>query len=250
MFIKTGWFENDIGRLEFEKTGPLYMSKIDASGVGADSDEHDLIGMPGSVVNELRLRSRVIPAEFQFADIGTVIDRDRIAAVFDPLLWGVLTIFTENDEYKIDCRPQESPVFVRDKDVDVLWNFSVNFYAPFPYWRRSAQRVFIGDSNGTFTIISKTARRTPVEITYQAGAAGMLNINGAQMNINNTHNKAITINTKNLTVTDSDGNSVYDVINIATYAIENMVMNYGKNTVIVSEGSPVIRWYELTRAFF
>jgi hypothetical protein len=250
MFIKTGMFENELGRLQFEKTGPLYMSKIDASGVDVDSDDQDLVGLPGSVAGELRLRARVIPAEFQFADIRTVIDRDRIAAVFDPLLWGTLTVFTENDEYKIDCRPQESPVYVRDKDVDYLWTFSINFYAPFPYWKRAKQRVFTPSESGTFTIMSKTAKRTPVEITYQPGASGMLALNGASMTINNTHSKAITINTKDLTVIDSDGNSVYDVINIATYAIEDIVMNYGENTLVVAGGDPVIRWYELARSFF
>lgn len=251
MFIKTGMFENEIGRLQFDKTGPLYMSKIDASGVSVDADDQDLVGLPGSAAGELRLRSRVIPAEFQFADVGSVIDRDFIAAVLEPLLWGTLTIFTEKDEYKIDCRPQESPVFVREKDIGFLWNFSVNFYAPFPYWKRAKQRVFTpSGNNSTFTIMSKTAKRTPVEITYQSGASGLLVLNGASMTIHNTHSKAITINTKDLTVIDSDGNNVYDVINIATYDIEDIVMNYGENTLVVSGGNPVIRWYELVRSFF
>lgn len=249
MFIKTGMYENEIGRLEFTRAGPLYMSKIDASGSAVDQDESSLVGVPGSVVTDLRSRSRVIPAEFTFADIDTAVQRDRIAAVFEPLLWGVLTIYTENDEYTMDCRPQEAPVFVRDKDIDYLWSFDIDFYAPYPYWRRGQERSFDGGI-GTSVIRSKTINRTPVKITYQAGDSGMLKINGAQMTISNTHSKAITINTEDLTVIDSDGNSVYDIIDIATYPIEDMVMNYGDNEILISGSVPVIRWHELARSFF
>lgn len=247
MHIKTGYYENAVGRVEFKKTGPVYMSKIDASGAGVEAQSEELIGAPGAVTMGLRARSRVIPASFQFADIGYPMDRDFLAAVFSPLMSGTLVLHGELDDYAIDCRPQEAPSFVRNSDIDYLWGFDVNFIADYPFFRRGGQRV----ATTSGTVFCKTVNGTPITIEYGAGKGGLFSLNGKSFTVKTNHSKAIVIDTKNMTIVDSDGNPAPEQIeNFWQAPLESWGMNWGENQIIISGGDPVVRWYELALSVF
>ena len=247
MHIKTGYYENAVGRVEFKKTGPVYMSKIDASGAGVEAQSEELIGAPGAVTMGLRARSRVIPASFQFADIGYPMDRDFLAAVFSPLMSGTLVLHGELDDYAIDCRPQEAPSFVRNSGVDYLWDFDVSFIADYPFFRRGAQRV----ATASGTVFCKTVNGTPITIEYGAGKGGLFSLNGKQFTVTSGHERPIIIDTKNMTITDDRGQPANDAIeNFWTAPLESWGMNYGNNYLLLAGGSPVVRWYELVLSVF
>lgn len=256
MWIKTAVYENDIGRLEFKKTGSLYMSSIDMTGNAVGADTEELLGAAGSVTAGLKYQAKTIPASFQFADLEKGgAERDRIAAIFSPMLYGVLTVFTEDDVYRIDCRPAEKPVFVRSDKVDYIWSWKVDFYADFPYWRKGyAQRKFTPSSTQS-TVMSKTVNGTPVYIEFDSGCGGYFGINGNNFVVSTEHTEKIIINTQELIATDENGNIKNNVIqNYASAPLVGAVMNYGKNTVFFSpSGSsdpPLVRWWELSEGVF
>lgn len=251
MFIKTAAYENDIGRIVCKKCGPLYMTSIDMTGNTVSDDSEELLGAAGSVSTGLRYRTKNIPATFQFADIGSGYDRDFISAVLSPMLYGVLTVNTENDVYRISCRPEEKPVFKRSDKVDYLFDFAVDFRANFPYWRKGLFERTLSPGNGLHTIKSKTVNNTPICIEYSANQGGMFSLNGKSFNVSTDHTQKIIIDTNTLTVTNADGtlnNNV--IIGYATIPMDKVVMNYGNNTLIVSEGNPLIRWWELSEGTF
>ena len=250
-YIRTGWYENDIGRIEFKATGPLYLSTIDTTGVSVDDDSEELAGSAGAAAGSLRTRSRVIPATFTLEDLGRI-DKDHLLAVLSPLMYGTLTIRGEKDEYKIDCRPEEMATFSRNQNVPYLWSFSVDFHADYPFWRRGLERSITAHAGeSTVYFQSKTIPGTPCIVEVPEGVNGRVVVNNRGFTVIGQHPDLI-INSRTATVKDRQGNSQNSaILSFATEPINKLFVNYGRNSILFSlsgasggDEEITVRWYE------
>ena len=101
------------------------------------------------------------------------------------------------------------------------------------------------------TVFCKTVNGTPITIEYGAGKGGLFSLNGKSFIVKTNHSKAITIDTRNMTIVDSDGNPAPEQIeNFWQAPLDGWGMNYGNNYLLLAGGSPVVRWYELALSVF
>lgn len=253
--IKTLKYTNTAGISIEANTGKrLYCSNMDLSGVNGIFATENYAFSHGQVTVSRNIGARTIPCQFIFNDrCNDEAFRNKLCAVFSPLLTGTLTIETgsrlHGSTYEIDVYPAAVPVFRRDT-VNYLWKFEVDFIADYPFFRKKKQQIIT--LTDAYTIIkSDSPIDVPLEITFPESAVFTNYATGAGFTLHqHPDNKAVTVNTKDFSVIDEDGNDVNHLIGMSD-DISRVGLVYGDNNIFCACGSPVVmKWYDLVLGVF
>lgn len=151
-YIKKVKYKNELGQELVFDNHLLFCEQIDTTGTQGVFNTESLAFSDGQMTTSAFLGAKTIPCSFAFKDVGDdILMRDKISAVFNPTISGVLTVYSEWDKYEIDVRPSAVPSFQRDKDVPYVWRWDVDFIADFPYWRRGKKRSRIIEGKDIFS---------------------------------------------------------------------------------------------------
>ena len=168
---KTARWTNALGvSVYFDNAGKYYIESIDMTGNSADFTSSPIACADGQTTTDVKLAPKVIPCSFALFDTNnsdTVLT--WLSGVFFPKVSGKLTVYTDNDTYRISCRPQTVPTFTREA-VGCVWRFNVDFVADYPYWRKGSEHSVTLDSNAV-TVTSECPFDIPPKIIFPANNA-------------------------------------------------------------------------------
>lgn len=145
---KTAKWENELGMsVLFDNADKFFLESIDMIGNSAKFTSSPLAGADGQATTDVQLEAKVIPCGFAlFEPDGNDSVLTWLNGVFNPKVKGTLTVYTENNTYVIECRPQTVPTF-RLEEIGCVWRWNVEFLADFPYWKVGTQKSVLLDSN-------------------------------------------------------------------------------------------------------
>ena len=193
--------------------------------------------------------------------------RRFLTGAFNPKVKGTLTVYTAQNRYQIECRPQAVPTFKRES-VGCVWSFDVDFIADFPYWKAGGEKSITLDANAV-TITSVCPFDIPPRIYFPANgsdltfqvqyrlrnsdpwstAVNAFVVQGAHGNT--ARDFPLWINVQTLKITDSNGNNVSHWVD-ASAQTDRAMIRYGENQ-FVCHGTfsgterPVLYYHELSQ---
>ena len=193
--------------------------------------------------------------------------RRFLTGAFNPKVKGTLTVYTAQNRYQIECRPQAVPTFKRES-VGCVWSFDVDFIADFPYWKAGGERSITLDANAV-TITSVCPFDIPPRIYFPANSSDLtfqvqyrlrnsdpwstavnaFVVQGAHGNT--ARDFPLWINVQTLKITDSNGNNVSHWVD-ASAQTDRAMIRYGENQ-FVRHGTffgterPVLYYHELSQ---
>lgn len=261
IYIKKVKYENEFGTLYCDNY-ELYCEEIDTLGVQGISFSEQPIGANGQYTLQTRLAPKTVPATFALVERGlhSVILRDEVARILNPLIWGTLTVWGEHNTYTLHCRPTEAPSPKRT-NVPNKWRWTTYFQSDASFWHRGGiqtaplDRGYIGGI--TYQFKAYTDYPTPPIITLghtvNPTSQYVMAINGHTLAVRE-HARDVTIDCSNMTLTDSDGNSVNYLIGDQS-DLTGYDLIRGSNTFAVvagmpSDGSITLQWYDLSLGVF
>lgn len=235
-------YKNEQGlSMVFGDTAPCYAEKIDATSLSGVFSSDTLARSAGQITTYKTFGARTVVCDF--AVVGT--DKlDMIIQLFNPSLSGVLTIISESGTYEIECYPTAVPTIQKDSNAYALYRFSVDFVCDYPYFREVGQ-IVKPLTQGENIIRTRTSAPTPPQIYIPDCSNGAtVSTNIATITIV-PNNYAIIVDTRLFTAVNAVGADVTSLIDLSSN-IEEFRLNYGKNTVILSETSTAeLRYYNL-----
>ena len=169
---KTAVWTNDLGMTVRFDNRFIFLESIDMTGNGASFTTYGLAGADGQQTVDVSMSTKVIPCTLAFYDRdddGYM--RRFLTGAFNPKVKGTLTVYTAQNRYQIECRPQAVPTFKRES-VGCVWSFDVDFIADFPYWKAGGERSITLDAN-TVTITSVCPFAIPPRIYFPANGSDL-----------------------------------------------------------------------------
>lgn len=227
--MKKVLYQNALGQKIFFDNKTLFCESIDMLGNSAVHASETLALSDGQVTLSHQLAPKTIPCSFAFKNRNPY-DKQILESIFNPLISGTLTVYTDSNVYQIDCYPQNVPTFKRDA-VPYVYRFDVDFVADFPYWRVGQQK-FIPITSSTTSYFSNCTLDLPVVVVLPPSNTY------CQFAINNkifslkAHETALTVNTLNFTIKDTQGNNCLNFL-AGDYPVDKVVLRYGDNLVYV-----------------
>ena len=248
--MKKVFYQNALGQKIFFDNKTLFCESIDMLGNSAVHASETLALSDGQVTLSHQLAPKTIPCSFAFKNRNPY-DKQILESIFNPLISGTLTVYTDSNVYQIDCYPQNVPTFKRDA-VPYVYRFDVDFVADFPYWR-VGQKHSMTFNWGNTIYTSQCPFNLPIEIQFppfEAGIVFIVNNVGFQLS---PRDKIVTVNTQNFSVRDNNGNNCmnYVVTNGNGYVFDKVFLRYGRNSIYVSSTvSPIddiqVSFYDLS----
>lgn len=253
MNVKKVIYRNSLGQEVVFDNKFLFCESIDMTGNSGIHTTETLAFADGQVTTAHQLGAKTIPCSFALKDADRDIWlRDRLAAVFNPLVSGVLTVYDRENKYEIDVYPQNVPVFTKDKKVDFVYRWNVDFVADYPYWRVGGIHTQPLMHNREQSIYNPCFMELPLEITL-VGRSTLVVIGKDQASFSiepHPDNKSVMINTRNYKVIDSDGNNVNHLIS-ADKELDKVTLIPGENKILfLSDNDGTMSYYHLSTGVF
>ncbi len=265
---KTAVWTNDLGTTVRFDNRFIFLESIDMTGNGASFTTYGLAGADGQQTVDVSMSTKVIPCTLAFYDRdddGYM--RRFLTGAFNPKVKGTLTVYTAQNRYQIECRPQALPTFKREA-VGCVWRFDVDFVADFPYWKAGAERSVTLDENAV-TVTSFCPFDIPPRIYFPANSSDLtfqvqyrlrhsdrwstaVNAFKVKGSLGGTERDfPLWINVQTLKITDSNGNNVSHWVD-ASAQTDRAMIRYGENQ-FVCHGTfsgterPVLYYHELSQ---
>lgn len=227
--MKKVLYQNAIGQKIFFDNKTLFCESIDMLGNSAVHASETLALSDGQVTLSHQLAPKTIPCSFAFKNRNPY-DKQILESIFNPLISGTLTVYTDSNVYQIDCYPQNVPTFKRDA-VPYVYRFDVDFVADFPYWR-VGQKKTLNFNIGTFFYTSLCPFNLPLEIRFPKSTERTLFVTSAGFQLK-PRTEIITVNTQNFTVRDNRGRNCMDLVvtSGSGYIFNKVFFHYGENCI-------------------
>lgn len=253
MNVKKVIYRNSLGQEVVFDNKILFCESIDMTGNSGIHTTETLAFADGQVTTAHQLGAKTIPCSFALKDADRDIWlRDRLAAVFNPLVSGVLTVYDRENKYEIDVYPQNVPVFTKDKKVAFVWRWNVDFVADYPYWRVGVRHTIPLTHNSTKVIYNPCSVELPLEIDLKGRCTVAVSGGTERYFYIEPHpdGKSVTVNTKTYKITDESGNNVNYLID-ANREIDKITLLPGENTVtFLSDNDGTMSYYHLSTGVF
>lgn len=258
---KVKW-KNDLGQEIVFDNRVFFCEYIDMTGTTGIHTVESLAAADGQTTIEHHLGPKPIPCTFAWKDRqnDSYFHRELVS-IFSSLAQGTLTVTTETDTYRIECYPQDIPVFKRDPDVHYVWRWNVDFIADYPYWRRGTEQSVTLDSNTTLItsdcpfdippVICVPANESTVMLaTQHRRTSGDSWSDQTPAFTVSARNYPVWIDVQTMRVTKSDGTRCDQVIDVRA-AIDRALIRYGQNYFVctgtfTSENRPTVSYYRLS----
>lgn len=253
---KNAVWENELGqRVEIDNKF-LFLESIDMTGTSGIHTVESLAGADGQITVSSKLAPKTIPCTIALNNRRKdEYMSEYLSQVFSPLTKGRLIVYTKTQRYEIECRPQDFPVFQRDK-VSYVWRFDVDFAADYPLWKKGGMRdIAVGDidmsgynrilkSNCPFEIAPDIYfPATNENVIFQLYPRGSTSKQISLM----PHNFPVLINTLEFKIINADDGSDQSQLIDATTELDSIRIRYGENIVVASPNDRVrIQYYELS----
>ena len=232
--MKKVFYQNALGQKIFFDNKTLFCESIDMLGNSAVHASETLALSDGQVTLSHQLAPKTIPCSFAFKNRNPY-DKQILESIFNPLISGTLTVYTDSNVYQIDCYPQNVPTFKRDA-VPYVYRFDVDFVADFPYWR-VGQQQFIPITGSVTSYFSNCTLDLPVEIRMSpANWDSLVIINGNPIFLSPHEEQSLIINTLNFTIKDTQGNNCLNLLD-SDYPVDKLVIRYRTNQIYVQNHS-------------
>lgn len=250
--IKKVIYENAFGQKIVFDNKIFFCESIDTTGCKGIHSIETLAFADGQKTITHQLEGKTIPCSFAFKDIyDDDYLRNKIKAIFNPCVPGVLTVYNKYNKYEIDVYPQDMPSIEKDKAVSYVYRFDVDFIADFPFWRGNKHSTEIAVGSTLSAVINcKSDYYTPPYITFGGtqGESGYTVAVGKLGFSIKPYPKDVIVNFLNMKLVDLDGNNVNYLID-ASVDFSKVILSPGENTVSAisspADGSLVIEYYEL-----
>lgn len=247
--IKKVIFKNCYGEeIAFGKKFPLYVEKINTFGITGRFTSDSIIGSPGQYTAFLGDSGKTITAEFAYWNrLRDDMTLRKIERVFTPLKTGLLTVFDEDDMiYTIEAYPNSMPVFQRSGSV-LKW--SVNFQADYPYWEKGYEDIVTEVPQNTVTAVYNPGMIpvSPVLILPQSRPSRTISKTSGQaasFSVDSSPDNVLTINTRDFTVVDENGNNKNNLL-YASAALDEFFLEPGVNYLYCIQSSFTVKFKEL-----
>lgn len=254
---KTAVWRNVLGQEIVFDNVRFFVESIDMTGTTGIHTVESLMMSDGQETIRHQLGAKTIPCSFAVKDAeDDIYMQHHIAQVLSPLIPGVLTVYTRDSKYTIECYPQDAPGFTRDSGVDFVYRFNVDFVADYPYWYKDEQvrKSYrnLPAINSRKTIVSGCPFDIPPEIYIPVCSETM------QIQLYPTgsssqgfrifaHDYPVIVRCKDFKVVRADTGADCSQIIDATAELDDIRIRYGKNTVVVSPDTGVeFRYYYLS----
>lgn len=249
---KTAVYRSKLGQeLVFDNRG-LYLEDIDMTGLSGVHTVETLVGLDGQTTVNRQLGARTIPCSFAVLDADPY-RRDELAQVFNPLVLGTLTVYTQTECYSIDCYPQNVPVFKPDSEIPDILRWEVDFVADDPFWRVGPvhERRFTAATGPTLVVDSPCPLELPLTVYFPANPnrGTVFSVDADTSFALLAHSVPLIVDTRDFSVINADtGEDANQYLNIGA-PLERVRIRYGTNRLMVISGGQegiVVRWQELS----
>lgn len=258
---KVKW-KNALGQEMFFDNRVFFCEYIDMTGTAGVHTVESLAAADGQTTTGHQLGAKTIPCTFAWKDRQNDSFMHRhLVSIFSSLAEGTMTVTTESDTYRINCYPQNIPVFKRDANVPYVWRWDVDFTADFPYWRRGTEQSVSLDSNATLItsdcpfdippVICVPANDSPIVLmTQHRCTSGDSWSDQTPAFTVSPRNYPVWIDVQTMKVTKADGTKCDQVIDVRA-AIDRALISYGQNYFVctgtfTSENRPTVSYYRLS----
>lgn len=239
LYIRKVKFKNSLGEIFFDNKN-LFCESIDTTGNSVRFISEQLMGTHGNTTLSAWLNAKTIPCVCKLYDRdGNAALRDTVVRILNPLIVGELTVHGEHDTYTIDCRPSEVPTFTKT-DIPSIFSFNIDFIADYPLWRKGHLKNIPLQAYETVKTIH-TMPDTPMKIYFPANVGTPFSVNGKGFSISPGHEVGVYVDTKNYTVTGTDGEDYGNLIGFDN--IGKCVLQNGENTIHCPTYQGVIIYY-------
>ena len=249
-------YRNSLGQEVVFDNKFLFCESIDMTGNSGIHTTETLAFADGQVTTAHQLGAKTVPCSFALKDVNNDFWlRNRLSAVFNPLVSGVLTVYDRENKYEIDVYPQNVPVFTKDKKVAFVWRWNVDFVADYPYWRVGVKQTVPLTHNSTKVIYNPCSTELPVEVTFKGRSTfAVTSKDTASFSIERfgtaDEPKEVTVHTRTYSVTDEDGKNVNYLIS-ATAELDKVTLLPGTNEVLLlSDYDGTMSYYHLSTGVF
>lgn len=237
MFKKTIKYENKSGMsLCFGYTKPYFLEKIDATSLNGSFTANAFARSPGQITVYKNVGARSVVCEFAVwitNEKHKTEMLDYIVGLFNPLESGVLTITNDCASYDIDCYPSAVPLIRKDSSVGTVYRFNVDFICDYPYFRQQGE-ITVKITQPYSEIYSRSVVNVPLKIHFLSGTVFKNQSTNQGFTIGGT-DTGVTVDTKEFTVTDDNGNDVSNLISAAD-DIGDIYLKHGQNSIFCSAG--------------
>lgn len=253
MNVKKVIYRNSLGQEVVFDNKILFCESIDMTGNSGIHTTETLAFADGQVTTAHQLGAKTIPCSFALKDVNNDFWlRNRLSAVFNPLVSGVLTVYDRENKYEIDVYPQNVSVFTKDKKVAFVWRWNVDFVADYPYWRVGVRHTIPLTHNSTKVIYNPCSTELPLEVNLKGRCTFVVTgKEKASFTIEpHSDEKFVTVNTRTYKVTDESGNDVNQLIS-ATAELDKVTLLPGTNKVLLlSDYDGTMSYYHLSTGVF
>ncbi|WP_138294479.1 MULTISPECIES: phage tail domain-containing protein [unclassified Clostridium] len=128
-------YENSIGKLTFERSGPLWITEMDGvSSVELDISESRSAGQIGASITNQSVRPRSFTIDGVLFD-PVEVNRERMLDVIAPQIPATLTYTQGAESWYLNVVPEKTPEI---SPGEGLQSFQFRLRAAYPYWRTTA----------------------------------------------------------------------------------------------------------------
>lgn len=242
-------YRNSYGQEIFFDNKTFFAEEIHIGNTSARYNSLSLFNSPGIVTDNYSYEA--MPLRFRFALKDKALDRgnrDKVFNAFTSLSPGVITIYTDENEYSIDAHLVAVPDFSRVNSH--VWRWEASFIADYPFFRvgRLPNQKVISDNYTD--IYSKSPVKVPMIITFfhSTPFTNQTISKGFSITVP-TGVSWVRVDTNNFNIVDSNGNNANNCIS-ASESIDDVMLVPGYNRIFCASYSAgnnntYIEWYDL-----
>lgn len=236
-------YRNSYGQEIFFDNKTFFAEEIHIGNTSARYNSLSLFNSPGIVTDNYSYEA--MPLRFRFALKDKALDRgnrDKVFNAFTSLSPGVITIYTDENEYSIDAHLVAVPDFSRVNSH--VWRWEASFIADYPFFRvgRCKQR----EKNATTIYVN-----SPVPVHPDFILTSHVYFPDYHFFINKTGDEPwVRLSTTDFSIIDNLGNdkTFYLCLSNDSTDLDDIFLYPGSNDLSVSAGAGndyFVEWWEL-----
>lgn len=239
-------YRNCYGQDLYFDNRKFFAEEIHIGGTPAKYDSLSLFDSPGIITDNYSYEP--MPIRFRFAlkdKSSTRADRDRAVNIFTPTAPGIITIYTQDDEYSIDAHLTAVPDFTRANSH--VWRWEASFIADFPFFRKGRIKQRYEAVPDAATKIVNVYSSSPVPVHPEITVPPHTVFIDCGFFINS--GDWATLNTSDYSLYDENGNDISNCLSLSSgYTNVDDIYLYPGNTSLkinTNGRKCIIEWWEL-----
>lgn len=247
-------YRNFYGKEIYFDNKKYFAEEIQIGGTSARYNSLRLFDSPGAVTDDYGYDVMPIHIRFALLDKSDNRDnRDLAGSLFASVKPGILTVYTDDDEYSIELHLTQTPVF--NKVNTHVWRWEADFIADYPFFQKGRLPNRKTIESYTTIVYNTSPVPVPVKIRFYKDTPFKNQTSGKGFSVSLPQGADwIEVDTKNFNITDSSGNNANNCVSIYD-EIDEVMLLPGKNEIFCPTYSSggnnnTLEWWELRGAVF